>query len=132
MKRKTGAQILVRESLSLWARREFGELWEPVRFFKGQTAARAAEFVPEDEEALTARNRKRRTKHSRMGALSKGVCASSSLGLAPNSIATYSALRRLHRLKTSVVSSPLIGESGPTPVDEDLQRFDLEAVGRRL
>lgn len=55
LKRRTGAHGLVRERLKLWARREFLELWEPVRLHKGLIAARAPVFGPEDEKALAAR-----------------------------------------------------------------------------
>ena len=68
------------------------------------------------------------TRFARMGALRKGIRASSSLGLAPNSTATSYALRRLHPQRNSDVSSPPIGEPGETPSDRYLLRVDPEAV----
>lgn len=118
----------MRERLNLWARREFKKLWEPIRLNRGRTAAIAAELVPEDKEALASRNRKRMTKYARIGALSKGSRSSSSLGLAPNSAATCSALRRLHPERSSNISSPLGNENEASPADEDLLRVDPGAV----
>lgn len=118
----------MRETLNLWARMEFRELWETVRLRKGRTAARVAEFVPDYQEDLAACKRNCMTKYAKEGASTKGMRASSSLGLAFNSVVTLSALRLLQPERSGFISSPPCFESGATPADDNLLMVDQEAV----